>query len=53
MWAFEMPNTALDGELADYRVKTSYIEQRAGITLWDNLTGAEIEREKNRVRGMW
>ena len=53
MWAFEMSNTALNGELQDYRVSTSYIERRSGITLWDNLTGPEIEREKNRVRGMW
>jgi endonuclease G len=53
MWAFEMPNAALDGEIQDYRVSTSYVEQRSGITFWDNLTGPEIEREKNRVRGMW
>lgn len=53
MWAFEMENTALNKPLKDYRVKTSYIERRAGIDLWDNLTGPEIEKEKNRIRAMW
>lgn len=53
MWAFEMLNSALDGELKDYRVSTSYIEQRIGALLWSNLTGPEIETEKNRTRAMW
>lgn len=53
MWAFEMKNTDLDGELEDYRVSTSYIEQRVGISLWDALTGSEIEREKKKKRAMW
>jgi len=53
MWAFEMKNTGLDEELEHYRVSTSYIEQRAGISLWDGLTGPEIEKEKNKVRAMW
>jgi endonuclease G, mitochondrial len=53
MWAFEMKNGRLRGNLADYRTTTSYIEQRAGIFLWDNLTGPEIEREKNKKNRMW
>jgi len=53
MWAFEMENTALDADLKDYRVSTSYIEQRVGISLWDALTGPEIEKEKNKKRAMW
>ena len=53
MWAFEMANTSLNGNLKDYRVSTSYIEQRAGIVLWDNLTGPEIEKEKKQIRAMW
>ena len=51
------PLGATDGgnvdDLADYRVTTAYIEQRAGILLWDKLTGPEIEVEKNTVRNMW
>lgn len=53
MWAFEMKNDRLEGELAFYRKSTEYIEKRAGITLWDNLTGPEIEDEKKNVRSMW
>ena len=53
MWAFEVPNKKLTNPLDSYRVKTSYIEQRAGLNLWSNLTGPEIEREKSRVRKMW
>ncbi len=53
MWAFEMKNDQLDGELKEYQKTTSYIEQRAGILLWDNLTGPEIEREKKKIRKLW
>jgi len=53
MWAFEMANEKLDGALADYQVSTSYIEQRAGMLLWDNLQGSSIEREKKRIRKLW
>jgi len=53
MWAFEMPNKALSGDLEKFRVPTSFIEQRAGISLWDNLTGPEIEKEKKKKRAMW
>lgn len=53
MWAFEMENDRLDGELESYRTSTAYIEQRAGIILWGNLTGPEIEVEKQNIRSMW
>ena len=53
MWAFEMENADLNENLADYRVTTAYVEQRAGIFLWDKLTGPEVEKEKNRMRDMW
>ena len=53
MWAFEMENLSLGGELEDYSVSTFYVGQRAGISLWDNLTGPEVEAEKNDVRDMW
>nr|VFJ45078.1 MAG: endonuclease G [Candidatus Kentron sp. DK] len=53
MWAFEMKNAPLNGKLKEYRVSTAHVERRAGLLLWDNLTGPEIEAEKNRVRKMW
>ncbi|WP_271273674.1 DNA/RNA non-specific endonuclease [Aliamphritea hakodatensis] len=53
MWAFEMPNARADGELEAYQVKTSYIERRTGIMVWNNLTGEKIEREKNTINRLW
>lgn len=53
MWAFEMENASLSGDLNEYQVTTSYIEQRTGILLWGNLTGPKIEKEKNKVRKIW
>ncbi len=53
MWAFEFPNAGADRPLADYRKTTAYIEQRAGLTLWDNLLGPEMEEEKTQKRAMW
>ena len=53
MWAFKMKNAALTGELSDYQVTTAYIEQMAGMLIWGNLTGPEIEKEKNKVRAIW
>ncbi|MEM7100082.1 MAG: DNA/RNA non-specific endonuclease [Pseudomonadota bacterium] len=53
MWAFEMENKRLSGDLKDYLKSTSYIEQRAGITFWDNLLGNQIEKQKRRIGTMW
>ena len=53
MWAFEMKNSSLTGKLSEYQVTTAYIEQRAGMLIWGNLTGPEIEKEKNKVRSIW
>ena len=53
IWSFEMPNTTIDKSLDDYLTTTSHIEQRAGIDLWSNLTGPEIEKEKNKIRSIW
>ncbi|MDN4500840.1 DNA/RNA non-specific endonuclease [Alteromonadaceae bacterium BrNp21-10] len=53
MWAFEMANESLNKPVEAYRVSTNYIEQRAGIALWSNLTGTEIALEKSKVRPMW
>jgi len=54
MWAFEFPNKRITGqEISDFQVSTAHIEQRAGLTLWDNLLGPEMEREKKKTRAMW
>ena len=53
MWAFEMLNGGRNQSLEKCRVSTSYVERRAGVNLWDNLTGPEMETERNRIRAMW
>lgn len=53
MWSFEMKNASLSDELGDYIVSESYIERRAGLVLWGNLTGPEIDKEKKKKRKMW
>ncbi len=53
MWAFEMKNQRETGDLSKFLVTTSYIEQRAGISLWDNLRGPAIESAKKKKRKMW
>ena len=53
MWAFEMANTEQRKGLSFYQCSTSYIEQRAGMLLWSNLTGPEIDKEKSGKRRMW
>lgn len=53
MWAFEMKNTELKGKLSDFQVSTSHVEQRAGMTIWGDLMGPKMDREKNKIRHMW
>ena len=53
MWAFEFPNAKADKDVAFYRKPTAYIEQRAGMFLWNHLTGNAMESERNRTRAMW
>ncbi|MEM8549394.1 MAG: DNA/RNA non-specific endonuclease [Verrucomicrobiota bacterium] len=53
MWSFMMKNEALDEPLEHYRVKTTKVEQVAGIKLWERLVGPEIDAEKDKVRAMW
>jgi len=53
MWAFEMTNSSLSDELDKYQVSTSYLEKRTGMLIWGNLTGPEMETERNKVRPIW
>ena len=53
MWAFEMENAELNLPLQAYQVSTAHIEQRAGMLVWGNLRGPEIDKEKNKIRSMW
>lgn len=53
MWSFIFPNEATDSPIKNFQVKTSIIEKKAGILLWERLMGSEIESEKNKINAMW
>jgi endonuclease G, mitochondrial len=53
MWSFVMPNKDCSGKLSDYRVSSAWVEQIAGLKLWERLVGRKIEREKARKRALW
>jgi len=53
MWSFIFPNEQTDNPMSDFQVKTSLVEKKAGILLWERLIGPEIEQEKNKINAMW
>lgn len=53
MWSFLLPNEASTQELKDFRVSTKKIEKYTGLELWNELKGPEVEKEKEKVRGLW
>ena len=53
MWSFLMPNEGSKEPLEKFLVPTIKVERYSGLTLWQNLVGSEIEREKSRLREMW
>lgn len=53
MWSFIFPNEPTDKSIEDFRVKTTTIEMKAGILLWDRLVGPEIDKEKNKINDVW
>ncbi|MEM1145535.1 MAG: DNA/RNA non-specific endonuclease [Pseudomonadota bacterium] len=50
MWSFLMPNEELDEPIEAYQVPATKIEKYAGVKLWQNLVGSEMDLERNRVR---
>ncbi len=53
IWSFMLPNEPSDEELETFLVPTIEVERKAGIFLWERLTGTEIEEEKSTIRDMW
>ena len=53
MWSFMIDNDGSDKPLSEFLVPTQKVEIYAGIKLWNNLMGSEIEKEKSKVRSMW
>jgi endonuclease G len=53
IWSFIFPNEETDDAIENYQVKTTKIEKKAGILLWERLVGPEIDKEKNKINAMW
>jgi endonuclease G len=53
MWSFMIPNEETKKALTEFLVSTTKVERYAGIKLWENLMGKDIEKEKSTVREMW
>ena len=53
MWSFIMENQKQPKAIQEYQVTTKQVELMAGIRLWPNLQGDQIEAEKGRLRTMW
>jgi len=53
MWSFLMNNEETALPLADFLVPTTLIEKLSGLTLWENLVGSKIQKEKEKLREMW
>jgi endonuclease G len=52
-WSFILPNEdCLDG-LSQYQVSTLEAEMRAGLMLWDRLTGEVVNRLKSKTSDLW
>ncbi len=53
LWSFIIPNAASDKDLSECLVKTTEVERRAGLELWDKLHGQKGDKLKSRVTKMW
>lgn len=53
MWSFVIPNEETSEPLESFIVPTTTVERYAGLLLWANLVGTEVEREKAKPRKAW
>lgn len=53
MWSFILPNQASKKDLSEFLVKTTEIERRTGLQLWDKLRGQKGDKLRNRKKPMW
>jgi len=53
MWSFIFPNEQTSDLIEYFQVKTSLVEKKAGILLWERLVGPEIDKEKNKINSIW
>lgn len=53
LWSFIFPNQSTNKPLDEFLCKTTEVERRAGLLIWDRLRGERPDRMKNRIRKMW
>ena len=54
VWSFMLPNEGTDRPISDFLVKTSDIEVRTGLPLWDRLRDPKVQKMLNtRKRKTW
>ena len=53
MWSFIFPNEESKKSLDKFLVPTIEIELRSGLSLWDRIDGASVERMKARKKKLW
>ena len=53
MWSFIIPNERTDQAFSAFQVSTSKVEQYAGLELWNELRGSEVQKEKDSIRRIW
>lgn len=53
LYSFIIPNAESDDPLGDFLVPTIEVEYKAGVFLWDTLSGGIIDREKEKAGNLW
>ena len=53
LWSFILPHEASEAPLSSFRVRTTEVERKAGLSLWDRLRGQEAERLMRSRPAMW
>lgn len=53
LWSFILPNENSTKDLSEFLVKTTEVERRVGLQLWDKLRGQKGDKLRNRVTKMW
>ena len=53
LWSFILPNENSDKDLSTFLVKTTEIERRTGLQLWDKLRGQKGDKLRTQIKKMW
>ena len=53
MWSFIMPHKSSNKSLDKFQVPTKHVEVMVGMSLWDQLSGSKISKEKGAIRKIW